>query len=414
MMRFFALIGLVIVLALGPSDTGSAMLAGGKSATAPPPADQMTALLATTCNNCWADAGAFVATAPTIQSVIWNCTSLPCPGGGPLASTIFGSDSEGPSAIITNWSSGVFDTINNQLLIWGGGHQGYWGNEVYGFSTKNLTWSRLSVPGIPPGNVASVDTCTFSSGTQPASMHTYGGPTFMAVGGGKMFMTNGGGSGPSGTGCQLSWIFDIQTATWTQVNNINANGGPGFISAWDSSTHNVYVASEDNNGFQFFPSNGTGTPTLLGGAQIDDFHMSGALDPIDHLMVTFSGVSGHLEVFNTTTGAKTTPTSSGGAARICETSTSVASAGIAWDSAISKFVAWCGNGGGGAGGQIFTLTPVTWVWAQIGPGVGNTVTPPTAPQVNGTWGHLGYDVLHNCLVLVNAWTEHVFVFKLSP
>lgn len=406
-MRALRALVLALLLALCHGGVGTALPVGG-SPPAAAPADQMTALLATLCNNCWGDAGAFVTTAPTLNSVVWNCTSA-CPGGGPLASTIHANT--GPSSIMASWSSAVFDSINNQLVVWGGGHSDYWGNEVYAFSTTNLTWSRLTVPATPPGNVSTVDTCNF--GTQPASMHTYGAPTFIAVGGGKMFTTDGAASGPNGGGCVLSWILDIQSGTWTQVHNINASGGPGFIANWDSSTGNVYVASEDNNGFQFFPTNGTGTATLLGGAQIDDFHMSGALDPVDHLMVTFSGLSGHIEVFNTTTGAKTTPTTTGGAARICETNTTVASSGIAWDSAINKFIAWCGNGAGAGGAQLYTLTPVTWVWAQIGPGAGNTVTP-TAPQGNGTWGRFNYDPVHNAALLVNDITEHVWVFKLVP
>lgn len=411
-MRLLKVIALGFLLALGHAGVGTALPVGGSAPAGAAP-DQMTALLAATCANCWADAGAFVTTQPTLQGVAYTCAALPCPGGGPISTGFDFAGTDGVTGVMSAWSGGVFDTINNQFVIWGGGHTDYRGNEIYEFSTKTLTWSRLTTPAAPPGNVSTVDTCNF--GTQPASLHTYGGTTFIATGSGKMFQTNGAASGPNGTGCVLSWIFDFGTLTWTQVHNINASGGPGFIANWDSSTGNIYVASEDNNGFQFFPSNGTGTPVLLGGAQIDDFHMSGALDPVDHLMVTFSGLSGHIEVFNTTTGAKTTPTTTGGAARVCETTVNGAtsSAGIAWDSAIGKFIAWCGNASGGAGAQLYTLTPVTWVWAQIGPGVGNTVTP-TAQQPNGTWGRLNYDPLHNCALLVNAVNEHVFVFKLVP
>lgn len=408
-MRALRALVLALLLALCQSGASTALPVGG-SPPAAAPTDQMTALLATLCNNCWGDAGAFVTTAPTIQSVVWNCTVMPCTGGGPLASTIFGSDSEGPSAIVTNWSGGAYDNIHHNLLVTGGGHQGYWGNEVYGFNTPTLTWSRLTVPGTPPGNVASVDTCSFSSGTQPASLHNYGALAFVGGGSGQLFVTNGASSGPAGSGCVLTWTLDLGTLTWTQQQNINAAGGPGFLAAWEAASNRVYIATEDNNGFQFFPTGGTGTPTLLGGAQIPDFHMAAAIDPVHRLMVAYSGLSTQIQIFDLVTGAKTTPTTTGGTARICETSTSVASAGIAWDTVAGKFVAWCGDGAGGAGANVFTLTPVTWAWTKVTIGGGNTVTP-GVPQTNGTFGRWVYDSDHDCFLLVNAWNQSTLVFK---
>ncbi|MEK6578900.1 MAG: hypothetical protein AABZ55_06710, partial [Bdellovibrionota bacterium] len=38
---------------------------------------------------------------------------------------------EGCSAVTADWSSGVFDTARNRLIVWGGGHNGYLGNEIY-------------------------------------------------------------------------------------------------------------------------------------------------------------------------------------------------------------------------------------------------------------------------------------------
>src|ERR1043165_5863805 len=36
-------------------------------------------------------------------------------------------------AVMVAWSSGVYDTDRERLVVWGGGHSDYAGNEVYAF-----------------------------------------------------------------------------------------------------------------------------------------------------------------------------------------------------------------------------------------------------------------------------------------
>lgn len=53
---------------------------------------------------------------------------------------------EGISGIINDWCSGAFDTQRSRLYIGPcGGHNGYFGNEVYSFDVNTLTWSRLTL-----------------------------------------------------------------------------------------------------------------------------------------------------------------------------------------------------------------------------------------------------------------------------
>ncbi len=55
--------------------------------------------------------------------------------------------SSGFGGIIACWAGGAFDTQRDQLYIGpGGGHNGYNGNEVYAFSTKEMAWRRLNDP----------------------------------------------------------------------------------------------------------------------------------------------------------------------------------------------------------------------------------------------------------------------------
>ena len=47
---------------------------------------------------------------------------------------------------ITAWSGAAFDSMNTRLLLNGGGHSDYGGNEIYAFDFDTDTWSRLSDP----------------------------------------------------------------------------------------------------------------------------------------------------------------------------------------------------------------------------------------------------------------------------
>src|SRR5438876_2240675 len=49
---------------------------------------------------------------------------------------------EGPPATMNDWSGGAYDSKRDRLIIWGGGHGGYAGNEIYVFDIGTLAWKR--------------------------------------------------------------------------------------------------------------------------------------------------------------------------------------------------------------------------------------------------------------------------------
>ena len=51
-----------------------------------------------------------------------------------------------PRKIITAWGAMTWDGNRKQLVIWGGGHADYAGNEVYRWSASTLEWERASLP----------------------------------------------------------------------------------------------------------------------------------------------------------------------------------------------------------------------------------------------------------------------------
>ncbi len=98
-----------------------------------------------------------------------------------------------PRKIITAWGSMAWDGNRRQLIIWGGGHANYAGNEVYRFDAATLRWERASLPSAvrPPFNdrrYFAVD----GAMNAPISSHTYDNQEFLPRA--DRFITFGGAS----------------------------------------------------------------------------------------------------------------------------------------------------------------------------------------------------------------------------
>jgi hypothetical protein len=70
--------------------------------------------------------------------------------------------------VVEAWGGAAADTLRNRLIVWGGGHSDYSGNEVYDLDLNTLTVNRLTDPSLP---VAS-DCVESLNGTTPNSRHT--------------------------------------------------------------------------------------------------------------------------------------------------------------------------------------------------------------------------------------------------
>ncbi|MFK8016696.1 MAG: hypothetical protein AB8G17_14780 [Gammaproteobacteria bacterium] len=56
------------------------------------------------------------------------------------------SGNMGFRAVVEAWNGAAFDQAGNRMLVYGGGHTDYWGNEVYQLDVTTWRWSRLSEP----------------------------------------------------------------------------------------------------------------------------------------------------------------------------------------------------------------------------------------------------------------------------
>jgi hypothetical protein len=95
-----------------------------------------------------------------------------------------------PGSIIRAWSSFAWDSTRENLLLWGGGHANYVGNEMYVWDGATGKWGRGSLASRLDSDLFVVDSAA------PQSAHTYDNNVYLPVN--DMFLTFGGAAAPGG------------------------------------------------------------------------------------------------------------------------------------------------------------------------------------------------------------------------
>ena len=321
----------------------------------------------------------------------------PCP-----SRTCSYSAVEGISAVMNNWSGGAFDSQRDRLIVWGGGHGGYAGNEVYVFDLGTLQWQRLTNPSDPPGkNVA------YAPDGRPTARHTYNYLQYLPAPVDRFCTFGGAGFYQSGqTGTQHVDTFNFNTSKWEtqKFSDTLAYNLIGSITAFDPVTGHVWQHGGLSSWLvEFNPSTNTWTAhgDRWNGTYID-YYKTADIDPKRRKLVAVGNGevwSWDISARGTIIGSKLTTT---GATDILSSN----SPGFVYDAAIDRFVAWKG------GANVYTLNMDTLVWSLVTPAAGNTVTP-TGPNGTGTFGRFRYSPSRNVFVAVNAVDQNVFVYKLS-
>ncbi len=102
-----------------------------------------------------------------------------------------------PHSIIDAWSSMAWDSNRGNIIIYGGGHANYPGNDVYIWESSTLKWARASLPSevryIGNGQFESIDG-VFNA---PVAAHTYDNSEFLPIL--DRFVTFGGAAFNTGT-----------------------------------------------------------------------------------------------------------------------------------------------------------------------------------------------------------------------
>jgi len=303
-----------------------------------------------------------------------------------------------PTAIVRAWSGGAYDVKRDRLILHGGGHGDYAGNELYVFDIKTFKWSRPWGPSkeVPNIRLEPEGADAYSDGN-PASVHSYGGLVYLPVQD-KLWRGGGGLWSGSGRGTRACWLFDFDNLKWERKAD-SLTLGVGVFASYDPVTGHIFAASDKSILQEYNPSNNTWTQ--LGRDAIDrGEETTSAIDAERRLFVGIG--NGKLNVYNMKTGMITNRQSTTGG----EVIVNARGPGLAYDPVIKRVVGWAG------GTSVYSLDISTWSWTEHKAGKSNVVVP-SAPTRVGVFGRFQYIPSKNVYVLVNDTDQNVFFYKLS-
>jgi hypothetical protein len=330
----------------------------------------------------------------------------------------------GAGAIIVAWGTGVYDTERERLVIWGGGHNDYDGNEVYAFgplTSDTPRWTRLTEPSRPPArNVAR------GADGRPVSRHTYNLLTYLPAPLNKMMSCAIGSRHNDGSAAPGVDFYDFTIdgragQPWSAGPTAPFNGFPGGFCIFNPVTQSVWYQPTGTSTprlqeYRLATNSWTSFPVDVS----EDRDPTPAIDTRRNLMVTVGRPLGSTTNYALLLYDLSRP----GDRPIKITSTgpkAIENArfpGFIYDAANDQFVGWSG------GAAIYTLkAPAdpktgTWVWSQLQLDSGNTVTPTRVAGVKqsgneiGTFGRFRYVPSQQGVIVVNAGDESVYFFKL--
>ncbi len=163
-----------------------------------------------------------------------------------------------PPRGILAYSGMAVDLINNQVIVFGGGHNDYWGNEIWAWDIQGRYWTKMYEPDMP--NCADTDNINLPgmlvSKGRPISRHTYDSVEFLSREG---LIFAGGASTYSGPGDELwqcylnspkdSWAYNFSMNEWTYL-NAQRQPQPSIGSAAYDPVSGLLVATTRDDSYQ--------------------------------------------------------------------------------------------------------------------------------------------------------------------
>lgn len=293
-----------------------------------------------------------------------------------------------PRYLVEAWSGGAVDSKRSRLIVWGGGHNDYHGNELYALDLTTRKVRRLTDPS-PIGSTS--DCSSILPDGKPTSRHTYGGIAYI-VHADRLFAF-GGSLASCGYLSSDTWTFDFATSRWHAMKPSGSipRADPGVMAAYDPETKKVYL-KDNANLYSYSLENDN--YTLLSSNQNVDYHLSGALDTKRRKFVMIG--QGSVHVIDLKTGSMTDVKTTGDSAII-----NAASPGLAYDPIGDRMVAWHG------GNKVYALHMETRVWTSITDSRG----PGEEANHQGTFGRWAYVPHYGVFALVNDIDQNSYVFK---
>ncbi len=316
-------------------------------------------------------------------------------------STISGNT--GCRSITWTWNGGVFDTKRNRMIIFGGGHGDYYGNEIYAINLNDQTVERITDPGLPK---APSSPCaeSIANGTQPNSRHTYDGIEYMANVD-RMYVFSGSLSCAVGSFGNDTWTFNFANKTWQKMDPAGTapRGEAGMMTGYDPNTGLIFLHDRQN---LFSYDFNTNRYTKLSTSQATlGYHLAATIDPKrkKFIIMGYDSVQGGGRVWSYDIGPGSNyqiqqVNTTGGNGIVGESYP-----GIEYDPVTDRILGW----DTGDRNAVYSLNLDTRQWTVTSYSGG------PAPVGNGTHGRFRYSPASGVFVLVNSIDDNVRILRHS-
>ena len=322
----------------------------------------------------------------------------------------------GQNAVVDGWNGGAFATrmgANGALIVWGGGHKNYHGNEVYAFDMAARSWTRLTNP--YAGNIDLPAPNGIWPDGSPSVPETYGFSAYRPAS--NSFITFRAQKDDSPVLVPVAAFFSLDTLTWRigTIDSADPSTSGGW-SVYDNYRDVFWLEGGDSSGVfaKFDPVGNAGlgawTNYSLKSGILDN---RAARDPVnDSLVITdFQYAPPKILGLDLTAPA-------GAAIELAQGGTPPAikepQSGWAWSSTRSAFIYWMT---GDAVYEVRQIGPdwrtATWTWTKL-TNPGNVLVPlEVSPQ--GPYNRfqvVRYNEAEIAIVVTGTQTP-VYVFRIS-
>jgi hypothetical protein len=288
-------------------------------------------------------------------------------------------------AITEAWNGAVFASrlgASGSMIVFGGGHDDYFGSDVHAFDLHTRRWSRIS-DGYVSGKAneygadAVYPDAVYPDGS-PLPPHTYGYVQYDAEGNDYLMFKGQTELGPRVKSAAIPHIFNLDSLTWRRgLRHPSAIIGSGGWTTWDALRRILWGHSGDSGnafiGFSPDSRNADGTVgswTTLYPKKIQTHadHNAMAIDPVRDIIVVIISSSNALYAIDPSAPARELAglSSSGNQPVISDY------AALEYATNLDRFVYYSANDGpqiysiaAPAGSTWLELTTGPWIWRRV-------------------------------------------------
>lgn len=305
---------------------------------------------------------------------------------------------EGCRAIIDDWGSALADTKRNWLVLWGGGHNAYYGNEMYALDLKASSLRRLTEPS-SGNNLSNLLTCPEAyADDKPSARHAYNGLQYLSKY--DRYFVWGAGLSPCGNFTNIAWIWNPDSMRWSRTRPARhpnpAQNGSIPLTSYDPVSGAVFEMEANTGIFWKYDVSSDNWTDLGHISACARLNLTSSIDPKTRSYFCIG--NGIFDRITIGSSPRVTHLRASG----CSELRSAAGPGFDYDSSRAQMVGWAGNN------MVFlydsTLDACTRQEFPGGPG---------PQQPNGTFGRFRYFPDLGIFALINDSRENAYILRLE-